>query len=257
MSGLRAWLDRTPLASIALTLARDATGRAEPLEPLRPIRPASLPAGRRIGLWSLSAGVGTTTVAALLAHRSAAGGHAPLLVDLDRWTPSLALRAKLEIATVADALLRPGREAELVSRWSDVHLLAGAPGLHAIFDPARIVELVDRAAAGRAVVLDLGSGADAIDGHVVGSLDRLCVVTGTRAGQLQAAFCAAPLLRGLAVPIGLVAVGASEEDARRVAARLPWPLLAAIPSDPFLANDEFAVRGPTTRAVDALIRACA
>lgn len=257
MSGLRAWLDRTPLATIALGLARDATGRAEPLEPLRPVHPASLPAGRRIGFWSLAAGAGTTTVAALVAHRSAAGGHAPLLVDLDRWTPSLALRAKLEIATVADALLRPGREAELVSRWSEVHFLAGAPGLHAIFDPERIVELVARSAAGRAAVLDLGSGADALDPHLVGSLDRLCVVTGTRAGQLQAAFCAEPLVRGLGVPIGLVTVGASEEDARRVASRLPWPLIAAVPSDPFLANDDFAVRAPTTRAVDVLIRACA
>jgi hypothetical protein len=257
VNGLRAWLDRTPLATIALTLARDATGRAEPLEPLRPVRPASLPAGCRIGFWSLTAGAGTTTVAALVAHRSAAGGHAPLLIDLDRWTPSLALRAKLEIATVADALLRPGREAELVSRWREIPFLAGAPGLHSTFDAERIVELVDRSAAGRAAVLDLGSGADALDALVVGALDRLCVVTGTRAGQLQAAFCAEPLVRGLSAPIGLVTVCASDEDARRVASRLPWPLIGAIPFDPFLATDDFAVRAPTTRAVDALIRACA
>jgi hypothetical protein len=38
---------------------------------------------------------------------------------------------------------------------------------------------------------------------------------------------------------------------------LPWTLLAAIPRDPFLANDEFATRSPTLRAVDVVIRGLA
>jgi len=36
-----------------------------------------------------------------------------------------------------------------------------------------------------------------------------------------------------------------------------FPLLAAIPHDAYLADDSFAARGPTLRAVDALLRALA
>jgi hypothetical protein len=51
-----------------------------------------------------------------------------------------------------------------------------------------------------------------------------------------------------------VTVNAAAEDAARIAARLPWPHLASLPADPFLADDRFAVRAPTARALDPLIR---
>ena len=251
---LRAWLDRTPAAAVALALMRDATGREVPLEPLRPARPAPLPAGVT-GFWSLQAGAGTSTVAALVAQRSAAAGRPGVLVDLDRWAPSLALRAETSGATVADALLHPGGESSLVSRWGATAFLPGSAVLHRSFDGARVGELVRALAAERPAVLDLGAGADALDPAVIDTLGHFCVVAGTRAAQLQAAFCAIPLLRGLGTPIGLVVVGADAGDARRIADRLPWPLLAAVPTDPFLADDRFAARADTLRAIDALIRA--
>ena len=257
MSRLRAFLDASPISQIALGLMREATGRTEPLAPLTPARPGALRRGRRVGFWSLAAGAGSSTVAALLAHRSAAGGEAPLLVDLDRWVPSLALRAGIGAANVADALLQPGREAELVSRWSATPFLPGAPSLHATFDGERLVGLVNSCAAGRPAVLDLGSGADALDPAILSSLDRLCLVAGTRTAQLQAVFCAAPLLGRVPCAVGLVVVGAGEGDAQRVAERAGFPLLAAIPHDSYLADDAFAARAPTLRAVDALLRALA
>src|SRR5213592_3616847 len=113
MSRVRSWLDATPLAAVAIALMREATGRTEPLEVIRPVRPERLDSDARIGVWSLSAGVGTSTTAALVAQRSAAAGHAPILIDADRWAPSLALRAGIEAATLADALLQPDREREL------------------------------------------------------------------------------------------------------------------------------------------------
>ena len=257
MSRLRAFLDASPAAAVALALMREATGQAEPLAPILPTRPAGLRRGTRVGFWSLAAGAGTSTVAALVAHRSAAAGEAPLLVDLDRWAPSLALRSGLTAATVADALLQPGRERELVSRWSAVPFLPGAPSLHASFDSDRVVGVVQACASGRAAVVDLGAGADALDPAILASLDRLCLVSGTRAAQLQAAFCAVPLLRRAPCAIGLVVVAAHEADALRVAERVGFPLLAAIPSDPYLADDSFAARAPTLRAIDTLLRALA
>jgi len=251
---LRALLDRTPAASLALALMRDATGREAPLEPLRPARPAPL-SDQVTGFWSLQAGAGTSTVAALTAQRSAAAGHPGILIDLDRWAPSLALRAETIGATVEDALLHPGGEGALVSRWGATAFLPGSKDLHRSFDGQRIAELIRSLARGRPAVLDLGAGADALDPAILDTLDHLCVVTGPRAAQLQAAFCAVPLLRGLATPVGLVVVGADDPDARRIADRLPWPLLAAVPEDPFLADDRFAARAPTLRAVDTLIRA--
>jgi MinD-like ATPase involved in chromosome partitioning or flagellar assembly len=236
---------------------QEATGRPDPLEPLRPGRPAALAARRRVAFWSLVGGVGTSTVAALVAHRSAGAGHAPVLFDLDRWAPSLALRAGLQAATIADALLRPGRERESLSRWSDVPFLPGAPGLHAMFDCERVTQMIGRAAGDTAAVLDLGAGADALDAALIAVVDRLCVVTGPRAGQLQAAFCAVPLLRDLPCTTGLVVVGAAEPDAERIASRLPWPHVATIPPDAYLAADEFGARAPTMAAVDRLIRWCA
>ncbi len=134
VSRMRAWLDTTPLASIGLALMREATGRSEPLEAVRPTRPERLRSDARIGFWSLGAGVGASTTAALVAQRSSAGGHAPLLVDLDRWTPSLALRAAIESATILDALVQPDREQGLVSRWANVPFLPGSPDLHRDFD---------------------------------------------------------------------------------------------------------------------------
>lgn len=257
MSRLRAFLDASPISQIALTLMREATGRTEPLAAIAPTRPAALRRGRRVGFWSLAAGAGSSTVAALLAHRSAAGGEAPLLVDLDRWVPSLALRAGITAATVADAMLQPGREVDLVSRWSAITFLPGAPSLHATFDGERLVSLVNASAAGRAAVLDLGSGADSLDPAVLSSLDRLCLVAGTRSAQLQALFCAAPLLGHVPCAVGLVVVGAGEDDAARVAKRVGLQLLGAIPQDAYLADDAFAARAPTLRAVDTLLRALA
>jgi hypothetical protein len=55
----------------------------------------------------------------------------------------------------------------------------------------------------------------------------------------------------------LVVVGAGNEDAARIAERVGFPLLAAIPHDTYLADDSFAARAPTLRAVDALLRALA
>jgi len=254
---LRSWLDSTPISGLALDLMRDATGRPDPLEPLRPAKAVALPARTRIGFWSLVGGVGTSTVAALVAHRSAGAGRAPVLIDLDRWAPSLALRAGIQAATVADALLRPGRERECLSRWSDVPFLPGAPGLHAIFDAHRIADLIGRVAADAPVVLDLGSGSDALEPQLLSTLDRLCVVTGPRVAQLQAAFCAVALLRDAPCTVGVVTVGAADADAERIASRLPWPPMAAIPADPYLASDGFAARAPTMNAIDRLIRACA
>lgn len=255
MSRLRAWLDATPVADLALGLMREATGRTDPLEPIRPSRPAALPERARVGLWALRAGSGVSTTAALLAHRSAGAGRAPVLVDLDRWTPSLALRAQLQAAMIADALLRPGRESESLSRWADVPFLPGAPGLHAIYESDRVLGLIERVAGERPLVLDLGTGPDALDPAVLQTLSLLCVVTGPRSSQLQAAFCAVDLLRAAPCRIGLVTSQASEDDAPRIAARLPWPLLTAIPTDPYLAEDGFAARAPTMTALDRLIRA--
>ena len=257
MSRLRSWLDASPLSEIALALMRDATGRQDPLEPLRPARAVALPGRLRVAFWSLRAGVGSTTTAALVAHRSAGAGRAPALLDLDRWTPCLALRAQMEAATIADALLRPGRERDSLSRWNDVPFLPGAPGLHAIFETERIVALIERVAPESPVVVDLGSGADALDAGLLASLDRICVVTGQRSSQLQSSFCAVELLRDAPCRVGLVTTHAADEDASRIASRLPWPLLAAIPFDPYLADDAFAARAPTMAAIDRLIRALA
>lgn len=253
----REWLDSTPLAGVALDLMREATGSADPVEPLRPLRAAALPSRKRLAFWSLVAGVGASTTAALVAHRSAGAGTPPLLVDLDRWAPSLALRAGIQGATLADALLRPGRELDCVSRWSGVALLPSAPGLHAIFDSARVRDAIASAAGDAPVVLDLGPGADALDPLILASLDRLCVVVGPRGSQLQAAFCATALTAALPCEVSLVTVGASDADAERIAARLPWPHVGAIPSDAYLAADEFGMRAPTMAAVDRLVRACA
>lgn len=233
---------------------RDATGQPAPLEALAPAAPAALAAGARIAFWSLVAGVGASTTAALVAQRSAAAREAPLLVDLDRWAPSLALRARVEGANVCDALLRPGREPELLSRWAEVPFLPGSAELHRSFAGERVSELVTRSAGERAVVLDLGAGADALEHAILASLTRLCVVAGPRVAQLEAAFAAVPLLREVPCPVALVVVGAPAEDADAIASRLPWRRIAAIPHDPYLADDRFAARAPTMRAIDALIR---
>lgn len=254
MSRIRAWLDASPIADLALTLMREATGRTDPVEPLRPTRPAALADGRRVAFWSLVGGVGSSTVAGLVAHRSAAGGRPPLLVDLDRWAPSLALRARLEGATIADVLVQPGRERALVSRWATVPFLPGSPALRGRLDIDRTVEVVDAIGGGAPVVIDLGTGADCLDGGLLSRIDRLCVVAGARASQLQAVFCALPLVRSAPCPAGLVVVGAAEEDAALIAERAALTLLGAIPTDPYLADDQFATRAPTLRAIDVLIR---
>lgn len=250
---VRGWIDRF-VGPYALLLLREATGRADPLPHVVPTAPAALPAGRWLGFWSLTAGVGTSTLAALVAHRSTAARSPALLVDLDRRAPALALRAQVEAAGIGDVLLRPGHEGDLVSRWDRTPLLPGTPGLGAALDGARVVAAVERAAAGRAAVLDLGSGAEALDPLVLGRCGRLVVCVGTRVAQLQAAFCSVALLAGVDVHVALAVVGAADEDARSVAARLPWPLAGHIPADEHLADDDFAARAPTLHAVDALIR---
>jgi hypothetical protein len=55
----------------------------------------------------------------------------------------------------------------------------------------------------------------------------------------------------------LVVVSAGDDDAARVAERVGFPLLAAIPHDTYLADDAFAARAQTLRAVDSLLRALA
>lgn len=254
VSRIGAWLDTTPVAALALALMREATGRTEPLEAVRPTRPERLRSDARIGFWSLGAGVGASTIAALVAQRSAAAGHAPLLVDLDRWAPSLALRASIEAATIVDALVQPDRERELISRWSDVAFLPGSPQLHRDFDGARIRSMLERLAAGRALVVDLGSGADALDTELIRGLNRLCVVTGGRASQLQALFCGRDQLRHVPCAVGLAVVGVEAADASLIAARAELPLLGHVAHDDYLARDEFAARAPTMRSIDGLIR---
>lgn len=253
---VRGHLDRL-IGPYALFLLREATGRTDPLPRILPTRPAALAAGSTVAFWSLAAGAGTSTIAALVAHRSTTARSPALLVDLDRYAPSLGLRAGIEAATVSDALLRPGRERELVSLWERTPFLPGAPGLHASFDGARVAALVASAAAGRAAVLDLGAGVDALDPVLLSHCTRLFICAGTSVAQLQAAFCAVPALASSDVPVSLVVVRANDDDARRVAARLPWPLAGAIPADEHLAADGFAARATTMQAIDRLIQAVA
>jgi Mrp family chromosome partitioning ATPase len=255
LSRVRAWLDTTPLASLALALVREATGREQPLEAIKPTRPERLAPAARVAFWSLGAGVGVSTTAALVAQRSSAAGHAPLLVDLDRWTPSLALRAGLESASIVDALVQPDRERDLVGRWSSVPFLPGSPDLHRDFEAVRVAALLERLAQGRALVVDLGAGADALDPTILGRMTRLCVVSGGRASQLQALFCAKRFLGTITCAVGLAVVGVSADDASLIATRAGMALLGAIPDDAYLAHDEFAARAPTMRAIDGLIRA--
>lgn len=250
----RALLDASPVAHVALALMRDATGRERPLEPLVPVRPAAIPDRRVIAFWSLTAGVGSSTLAALTAHRSAAAGRPASLIDLDRRAPTLALRAKCPGATVADALLRAGPASAALSRWGAVPFLPGSPELHRSWDAPRIAQLIDELGAGGPVVIDLGPGPESLDHDVLSSVDRLCVVVGPTVAQLQAAFCSIGALERVTVA-GSVVVGAGDDDATRIAGRLPWPLLGAVPRDPFLAADEFAIRAATQRTIDALIRA--
>ena len=249
----RAWLDASPVAQVALAMMRDATGREQPLEPLVPVRPAALTEGCVVAFWSLVAGVGASTVAALTAHRSTAARRPAVLVDLDRRAPTLALRAKNPGATIADALLRPGAAGDVLSRWGNVPFLPGTPELHRTWDGPRIAELIEQLSAVTPIVIDLGVGAEALDADVLSVVDHLCVVVGPTVAQLQAAFCSVSLLDRSKVA-GSVVVGAGEADASRIAARLPWPMLASVPRDPFLAADEFATRAPTLRSIDALIR---
>ena len=99
-------------------------------------------------------------------------------------------------------------------------------------------------------VVDLGSGADALDRAILGALTRLLVVTGPRVPQLQAAFCAVPLLRDAPCEAALVTVGAPDEDAQRIAARLPWRHAAAVPADPSHPAGSTPPRAPCPQAVD-------
>lgn len=249
----RAWLDATPIANVALALMRDATGREAPLEMLQPVRAAALRDGCVIGCWSLSAGVGGSTLAALIAHRSAAGGRAPILIDLDRRVPVQALRAGRSAATIADALLRPEELTSLTSRWGDVHFLPGCADLYRTWDGPRIAEIVSTLRERRPVVLDLGNGTESLDPDILAALDRLLIVVGPTVAQLQSTFCSIPLL-DRSVKAAAVIIGVEADDGARIGSRLPWPVLGTIPRDPYLANDRFAARAPTIRAIDPVIR---
>jgi len=242
------------VAHVGGGLFRELTRREGPPAPASQAGSADVRQNGAVAFWSLSAGVGTSTIAALVAHRSAAAGHPPVLVDLDRWVPVLGVRARGTGAHVVDALLRAGEETALLSRWGDVAFLQGCADLHRAFEGPRVAELIARLRHYRPVVLDLGPGAEALDPDVLAAIDRLCVVVGPTIAQLQAAFCAVPLLVGQPVRVDLVTVGVAPDDAARIGTRLPWPSLGSIPRDPFLAHDEFAARAPTVRAVDALIR---
>jgi hypothetical protein len=121
-------------------------------------------------------------------------------------------------------------------------------------DVDRLIDVIDAICDGAPVVLDLGSGADGLDAGLLSRIDRLCIVAGPRASQLQAVFCALALVRNAPCAVGLVVVGAAEEDAGLIAERTGLPLLGAIPADPYLAEDQFATRAPTLRAIDTLIR---
>jgi hypothetical protein len=173
---------------------------------------------------------------------------------LDRWAPSLALRARIEAATIADALVQPGRERALVSRWSAIQFLPGSPALRGRLDIDRTLEVIDEIGGDSPVVLDLGTGPGGLDHGLLSRIDRLCIVAGARASQLQAVFCALALVRDVPCPAGLVVIGAADDDARLIAERAGLPLLGAIPTDSYLAEDQFATRAPTLRAIDALIR---
>jgi hypothetical protein len=119
------------------------------------------------------------------------------------------------------------------------------------------VQVIDAVAGTAPVVIDLGAGADCLDAGILSRSDRLCIVAGVRASQLQALFCAAELARDVPCQTGLVVVGADRDDAAIVAKRSGLPLLTAIPADPYLAEDRFATRAPTLRAIDELIRSLA
>jgi hypothetical protein len=121
-------------------------------------------------------------------------------------------------------------------------------------DVDRTIEVIDAIGGDAPVVLDLGAGADSLDGGLLSRTDRLCVVAGARASQLQAVFCALALVRDVPCPAGLVVIGAADDDARLIAERAGLPLLGAIPTDAYLAEDQFATRAPTLCAIDALIR---
>ena len=60
MRAIRAWLDETPLATLALGALREATGRADPLGHINPAKAVALPPGRHVAFWSLVAGVGAS-----------------------------------------------------------------------------------------------------------------------------------------------------------------------------------------------------
>jgi hypothetical protein len=160
------------------------------------------------------------------------------------------------------ALARGRRIRELPSseRPRERLQLRGAAGLTA----AELIGLLwGSGTAGRSAV-DVAADAiarfDGLSGLARASGPELEAVPGigaARAAQLQAAFCAVPLLRTVPCATGLVVVGAGIEDAARVAERIELPLLAAIPGDPFLAEDTFAARAPTLRAIDDLLRALA
>lgn len=68
---VRGWIDRL-VGPYAILLLREATGRSDPVPHLVPPRAAALPPAARVAFWSLTAGVGSSTLAALVAHRSTA-----------------------------------------------------------------------------------------------------------------------------------------------------------------------------------------
>lgn len=212
------------------------------------------PDGRRIACVSLSAGCGTTTLAALLAQRSGGAGARVRLLDLDLVAPSLALLAGQRHPTLLDAL---AVEQVRGRRWGSADVVFGAerdPGPDVAPALARFVR---RMAADAAVVVDAGALSMPGCETVLRACDVVLSVTTPRAAHVHAAVRAAAILEGLGIVARLVVLRADRAAADAIAGEVGLALAGVIPEDPFLARDEFRVRAETARAVDALCVALA
>lgn len=212
------------------------------------------PNGRRIACVSLSAGCGTTTLAALLAQRSGGAGARVRLLDLDLVAPSLALLAGQRHPTLLDAL---AAEQVRGQRWGSADVVFGAerdPGPDVAPALARFIR---RMAADAAVVVDAGALSTPGCETVLRACDVVLSVTTPRAAHVHAAVRAAAILDGLRIVARLVVLRADRAAADAIAGEVGLALAGVIPEDPFLARDEFRVRAETARAVDALCVALA
>jgi len=237
MSRIRAWLDSSPIADLAMTFMREATGRPDPIEPLRPTHPAALAIRRRVAFWSL--------VGRRRRQHHRGSGRPSLRRRGARTAPRRSgslgtvsgATCRIEAATISDALVQPGR--------SDCSFHAGQPCLSC---PARQLcadgwtsiassRSSTPSAMERPSFSILGAGADSLDAGLAVPHRSPVHRRGARASQLQAVFCALTLVRDVPCAAGLVVVGAADEDADLIAERTELPLLGAIPADPYLAEE--------------------